>query len=140
MDITTQTLLLAFGLGLLGFIEPCTIGAHMLFLGSQRSRPMSERLGAALIFLLARLVVMGGFGGLIVVLGQRLIGVQTGTWLVFGAIYLALGLAIFAGWSRQCGTVSRLHPNIGKQHRTRLFRVWRLGLTSPPVQHRFYLD
>ncbi|AYE86124.1 MULTISPECIES: cytochrome c biogenesis protein CcdA [Roseobacteraceae] len=100
MEITDQTLLLAFGLGLLGFVEPCTIGAHMLFLGGQRRRPMGQRLGAALVFLLARLVVMGGFGGFIVVLGQNLIGVQTGAWLVFGTIYLGLGFAIFAGWDK----------------------------------------
>lgn len=100
MDITDQTLLLAFGLGLLGFVEPCTIGAHMLFLGGQRNRPMGQRLGAAFVFLLARLIVMGGFGGLIVVLGQRLIGVQTGAWLIFGAVYLGLGFAIIAGWDK----------------------------------------
>ncbi|MGR3724410.1 hypothetical protein LGT41_0015485 [Abyssibius alkaniclasticus] len=100
MDITAQALLLAFGLGLLGFVEPCTIGAHMLFLGGQKKRRLGKRLSAALTFLLARLVVMGGFGGLIVMLGQRLIGVQTGAWLVFGALYLALGLLIFAGGDR----------------------------------------
>ena len=61
---------------------------------------MGQRISAALIFLLARLVVMAGFGGLIVVLGQRLIGVQTGAWLVFGGIYLGLGFAIFAGWDK----------------------------------------
>lgn len=82
--------MLSFGLGLLGFVEPCTVGAHMLFLSTQQERGLRQRLGAVLIFLLARLVVMGGFGGLIVLLGQRLIGVQTGMWLVFGAIYLSL--------------------------------------------------
>lgn len=97
MDITDQSILLALGLGLLGFVEPCTIGGHMLFLSTQQGRSLRHRLGAALVFLLARLVIMGGFGGLIVLLGQRLIGVQTGMWLVFGAIYLGLGIAIIAG-------------------------------------------
>lgn len=67
---------------------------------AKKKRRLGKRLSAALTFLLARLVVMGGFGGLIVMLGQRLIGVQTGAWLVFGALYLALGLLIFAGWDR----------------------------------------
>jgi cytochrome c-type biogenesis protein len=54
---------LALGLGLLGFIEPCTIGAHMLFLNSQCDRPMRTRVGALAAFMLARLLVMGGLGG-----------------------------------------------------------------------------
>ena len=78
MDLTTTTLTLAVALGLLGFVEPCTIGAHLLFLEGQRRRAMRERLGAVAVFIVARLIVMGGFGGLIVVLGQRLIGVQAG--------------------------------------------------------------
>lgn len=73
-----NALLLAFGLGLLGFVEPCTIGAHILFLEAQRSRLLSKRLSAAIVFLLARLAVMAGFGGLIAVIRQKLIGVQTG--------------------------------------------------------------
>ena len=131
MDITTQTLLLAIGLGLLGFIEPCTIGAHMLFLGGQRSRPRRERLGAAVIFLLARLVVMGGFGGLIVVLGQRLIGVQTGTWLVFGSIYLGLGLAIFAGWDKAMRHRIRVSPERWKAASNPLLQGLAFGLNIP---------
>ncbi|MEF2552269.1 cytochrome c biogenesis protein CcdA [Aurantimonas sp. A2-1-M11] len=89
---------LALGLGLLGFIEPCTIGAHMLFLGAQRARPMRERLGAVVIFVVARLLVMGGFGGLIVFLGQELIGAQTGFWLIFGLIYLLIGGLMLGGF------------------------------------------
>jgi len=68
---------LALGLGLLGFVEPCTIGAYMLFLGAQSARPMPARFAAAVAFMLARIIVMGGFGGLIVMLGHRLIGAQT---------------------------------------------------------------
>lgn len=100
MENFGQMLLLAIGLGFLGFIEPCTIGAHILFLVSQRARPLGQRLMSALIFLFARIVVMGGFGGMIVVIGQRLIDVQTGAWLIFGAIYLCLGTAILAGWDK----------------------------------------
>lgn len=129
MDLTYQTLLLAFGLGLLGFVEPCTIGAHMLFLGSQRARPMGQRLKAAMVFLLARLVVMGGFGGLIVVLGQRLIGVQTGAWLIFGAIYL--GLAIFAGWDKSIRRQIGFAPERWKAASNPLVQGLAFGLNIP---------
>ena len=131
MDITAQTLMLAFGLGLLGFIEPCTIGAHMLFLGGQRARPIKARLGAASVFLLARLIMMGGFGGLIVVLGQRLIGVQTGTWILFGSIYLSLGLAILTGWDKALRQRIKLAPERWKAASSPLLQGLAFGLNIP---------
>lgn len=131
MEITYQTLLLAFGLGLLGFVEPCTIGAHMLFLGSQKSRPVSARLGAAIVFLLARLFVMGGFGGLIVVLGQRLIVVQTGTWLAFGAIYLVLGFAILCDLAKPLQRRVMFAPERWKFSSNPLLQGLAFGLNIP---------
>jgi len=98
MELTFQTLiLLPIGLGLLGFIEPCTIGAHMLFLDTQKSRSSLEKIKAVLVFIIVRSLVVGLFGAVIAYLGQKLIGVQTGLWLVFGLIYLAIGLAILFG-------------------------------------------
>lgn len=131
MDITYQALLLAFALGLLGFVEPCTIGAHMLFLAGQRARSTAQRLSSALIFLLARLVVMGGFGGLIVVLGQRLIGVQTGAWLIFGAIYLGLGIGILAGWDKVMRHRIGLAPERWKAASNPLVQGLAFGLNIP---------
>lgn len=57
--------LLALALGLLGFIDLCTIRAHMLLLGTQPARLMQARIAAVVVFALARVVVIGGFGGLI---------------------------------------------------------------------------
>ncbi len=111
MGLGDQSILPALGLGLLGFVEPSTIGAHILFLSALQGLRLRQRLGAALVFLLARLVVMGGFGGLIVVLGQRLIGVQTGMWLVFGAIHLGLGIATFVGGDRRLRRWVRVAPD-----------------------------
>ncbi|SOC31029.1 cytochrome c biogenesis protein CcdA [Thalassospira xiamenensis] len=102
---------LAFGLGLLGFIEPCTIGAHMLFLNSQCNRPMRRRIGALSAFMLARLFVMGGFGGVIVMLGQRMIGVQTGAWLVFGGLYMVIGIVFLSGAGRRLRRGIRIAPD-----------------------------
>lgn len=98
MEFTIQTfVLLPIGLGLLGFIEPCTIGSHLLFLETQSERSRFEKINAVLIFVAARSVAAGLFGALIGLLGQLLIGVQTGIWLVFGVIYIAVGLAFLIG-------------------------------------------
>ena len=98
MDITFQAfILIPFGLGLLGFIEPCTIGGHLIFLGTQEHRSRGEKINAVSVFVVSRTVVAGLFGALIAFLGHRLIGMQTGLWFVFGLIYLAIGLAYIIG-------------------------------------------
>ncbi|MBL4720676.1 MAG: sulfite exporter TauE/SafE family protein [Alphaproteobacteria bacterium] len=91
--------LLPVGLGLLGFIEPCTIGAHLLFLETQNNRSQVQRLRAVLIFVAIRSLTAGLFGALIGLAGQRLIGAQTGIWLVFGLLYIVIGLAFLVGKS-----------------------------------------
>ncbi|EAQ04594.1 hypothetical protein OB2597_04910 [Pseudooceanicola batsensis HTCC2597] len=131
MEFSDQSILLALGLGLLGFIEPCTFGAHMLFLSAQEGRRLRQRLSAAVVFLLARLVVMGGFGGLIVLLGQRLIGVQTGMWLVFGAIYLGFGIAIIAGGDSGLRRRVRFAPDRWKIADAPLLQGAAFGLNIP---------
>lgn len=90
-------ILLPIGLGLLGFIEPCTIGAHLVFLASQESRTPAARAAAFLVFVVMRVAVMAGFGALVALLGAGLVGVQTGFWLVFGAVYLAIGVLALSG-------------------------------------------
>jgi cytochrome c-type biogenesis protein len=80
-------------LGLLGFIEPCTIGGHLLFLDTQKDRNAGEKARAVTVFIIVRSLTAGAFGAVIAFIGQKLIGVQTGIWLVFGIIYLLVGLA-----------------------------------------------
>jgi len=98
MDFSFQAfILIPFGLGLLGFIEPCTIGGHLIFLGTQEHRSRIEKLNAVLVFVVVRTVVAGSFGALVALLGHHLIGIQTGLWLVFGVIYFAVGLTYLTG-------------------------------------------
>ncbi|VAW10769.1 hypothetical protein MNBD_ALPHA09-873 [hydrothermal vent metagenome] len=98
MELTFTTLiLLPVALGLLGFVEPCTIGGHLLFLETQKDRLPADKIKAVTIFVGLRAAVIGLFGALIAYLGQKLIGVQTGMWLVFGSIYFIIGLAFVLG-------------------------------------------
>ena len=98
MDYSLQTLfILPIALGLLGFIEPCTIGGHLVFLNTQNERSEAEKIKAVVIFLLTRSFVAGLFGALITFLGQSLISLQTGIWLAFGLIYLAMGFIFLSG-------------------------------------------
>lgn len=99
--------LLPLGLGLLGFIEPCTIGSHMMFLASQQGRSRNERSRALASFIAARVFVTGAFGGAAVFVGERLIDVQTTFWLAFGLLYLLIGATFILG---RAGFLKR-HPD-----------------------------
>ncbi len=93
----TTFFLLPAALGMLGFIEPCTIGAHLVFLRSIEGRSRAKKLMSTLIFTAARTLIAAVFGALAALLGLVLIGAQKGFWLGFGFVYLALGLAYLSG-------------------------------------------
>ncbi len=124
-------LLLPLGLGLLGFIEPCTIGGHLLFLDTQKNRSNREKLDAVLAFIATRSLVAGLFGALIAFLGQKVIAAQTGIWLMFGIIYLVIGMAFLIG---KTGFIKRrvnLAPTAWKQARNPFILGLAFGLNIP---------
>ena len=74
-------LALAVGLGLLGFVEPCSIGANMVFLGHLREKGRGARLRETTKFALVRSAVLGFFGLGIAFLGSSVFAAQKGFWL-----------------------------------------------------------
>ena len=91
--------LVAAGLGLLGFIEPCTVGSHLLFLGRIQGEPIRRKVAITSAFITARVLTTGVIGAIAAVLGQLLIGFQTTVWLLFGILYLGLGLIFLSAQS-----------------------------------------
>lgn len=132
MDLSLQSLILIpIGLGLLGFIEPCTIGGHLLFLDTQNERHRREKISAVITFVLVRAIVMGLFGGVIAYVGQKLIGVQTRFWLVFGGIYLIVGLAFIFGKAGFIKQKIDLSPAVWKQTQSPVVLGLAFGLNIP---------
>lgn len=131
MDLIVAQFALAVGLGLFGFIEPCTIGAHLMFLNAQRDRSMAERARAMGVFMAARVMVMGGFGGLIVLVGQRLLGVQTGLWLLFGLVYLAIGLVFLTSVGNGVRRRIRIAPEAWRSAQSPALQGAAFGLNIP---------
>ncbi len=93
----TSMLLLAAGLGLLGFVEPCTIGSSMLFIKYLEGRGRTARIVQALVFTLTRALFIGVLGGAIAWLGSFFVSFQKGGWLILGSVYLVMGLIFMAG-------------------------------------------
>ncbi len=85
-----QIILVPIAFGLLGFVEPCSIGANIIFLGYLDSRG-SSRILEAVKFTLTRALFLGLIGLAVGILGQSLrIGAYSWS-LALGILYVALG-------------------------------------------------
>lgn len=102
-------LLLAAGLGLLAFIEPCSIGIHLLLIGHLERLPAARRLGELARVALIRATVLGLVGLAAAFIGQELFTAQRWLWVVFGLLYIGLGIVYLSG--RQGPLLRALTPN-----------------------------
>ena len=98
---------LPLGLGLLGFIEPCSVGTSLLFLQYLEGRPPATRVAQTLIFTVTRGIFIGLLGVIAVLVGSAFVDFQKGAWAVMGALYIALGIAYLTGY------VNRLKQSFG---------------------------
>jgi cytochrome c-type biogenesis protein len=92
MDIF-QWIWIPIAFGLIGFIEPCSVGANLIFLSylnrmENRKRAWLE----ALKFTLSRSLFLGSIGLATAYLGQQLISLQHVYNLILGASFIVLGI------------------------------------------------
>jgi cytochrome c-type biogenesis protein len=96
----TNLLLLAAGLGLLGFVEPCSIGSSLLFVKYLEDKEGSRKVAETVLFALTRAVFIGLLGLVAALLGAAFLGVQRGAWILLGAGYALIGVLYAAGRAR----------------------------------------
>lgn len=97
MDSAALLIALPLGLGLLGFVEPCTVGSSLLFLYYLEGRSANEQLRQTLIFAFVRALLMGLLGVAAVMVGAAFVDFQRSAWVFMGAAYLLLGVAYLTG-------------------------------------------
>ena len=90
-------LVLPVGLGLFGFIEPCSIGSSQSFIKYLEGKPGARKLSETMLFDLTRALFIGGLGAVAVLAGAAFTGFQRGAWIVLGAGYAAIGILYLAG-------------------------------------------
>jgi cytochrome c-type biogenesis protein len=91
------SVLLPIGLGLFGFIEPCSIGSTLVFIKVMEGKPRAVRLWQVAVFTTTRAVFIGSLGAIAVQAGSAFIGFQKAMWIALGTLYVAMGLAFLAG-------------------------------------------
>jgi len=99
--VTGNALLDWFGLpiafGLLGFIEPCSIGATLIFVKAMEGKPAAARLAQASLFAASRAVFIGALGAAASAVGSAFFAYQQAAWIALGAAYAALGALYMSG-------------------------------------------
>ena len=92
---------LPVGLGLLGFVEPCSIGSTLVFIKYLEARNAAAKIAQVGIFTVTRALFTGTLGLAAVALGAAFIGMQKAGWVLLGSLYAGIGLAFItrrAGW------------------------------------------
>ncbi len=105
-------LILPLGLGLLGFIEPCSIGSSVLFIKYIAGKDAATKVAHAVVFTLTRAAVIGGLGAIAAFIGAEFIAFQKAGWMLLGILYVALAGVYLAG---KAGRLMRtLGPSLGR--------------------------
>ena len=89
--------LLPVGLGLLGFVEPCSIGSTLVFIKYLEGKDSRTRLSQVVLFAITRAIFIGLLGVLAVVLGSVFFVVQKAAWVLLGALFVVVGLLFVVG-------------------------------------------
>ncbi|WP_300381294.1 cytochrome c biogenesis protein CcdA [Henriciella sp.] len=96
----TGLVVIPAGLGLIGFVEPCSIGSSLVFLKYLEGKSAVEKIFETALFAITRAVFIGLLGILAVILGTVFLELQQSAWLLLGAVYAGLGLMLMTGHAR----------------------------------------
>lgn len=103
---------LPIGLGLLGFIEPCSIGSSLVFVKYLEGKSAAAKLAQVGVFTATRALFIGALGVLAVVIGSAFLGLQRGAWIFLGAVYVVIGALYLSGRARSL--MISLGPSLGQ--------------------------
>ncbi|MGQ0651437.1 MAG: cytochrome c biogenesis CcdA family protein [Betaproteobacteria bacterium] len=88
---------LPIAFGLIGFIEPCSIGSTLIFIKVIEGKSPASRIAQVLAFALGRAGLIGVLGAIAVLVGTAFFGFQKAAWALLGLLYAALGVAYLTG-------------------------------------------
>ncbi len=111
MTEAASAFLLPVGLGLLGFVEPCSIGTTLLFIKLMEDKPATTRIGQVMAFAASRAIFTGLLGVTAALIGRSFLDFQKTGWIVMGLVYGGIGFLYLTG--RAGWLMRRIGPAIG---------------------------
>ena len=125
-------LLTPIGLGLLGFLEPCSLGANAIFLSYVMPLSGWRRIAEALTFTLSRGVFLGLIAATVGAAGGAVLVLQRWYIMALGGVFVLLGVLVLTGGSKYLPRLPRL--GVRRLQRIRsvtLFLGVVFGLSAP---------
>jgi cytochrome c-type biogenesis protein len=93
----TNTIFVPIGLGLLGFVEPCSIGSTLIMIKHLEGKNPTGKLAQIGAFAGTRAIFTGFLGMAAVVLGAAFFSFQRAAWIGLGVLYVGLGALYLTG-------------------------------------------
>lgn len=88
---------LPIAFGLIGFIEPCSLGSTLIFIKVIEGKRAATRIAQTFAFAAGRAAFIGLLGAIAVLVGTAFFGFQKAAWGILGLLYAALGIAYLTG-------------------------------------------
>ena len=110
-------LVLPAALGLVGFVEPCSIGSSLLFVKYLEDKPAAEKVRQTALFAATRAAFIGALGVAAVAVGAAFVAFQKSAWVALGVIYVLIGVILLAGHGRT--VMLTIGPGVAKLAGTR---------------------
>lgn len=99
-------------LGLLGFIEPCTVGSSVLFVKYLQGKSAAAVKLETIVFAGTRALVLGGLGVVAALAGRPILPYQRAFWIGLGVLYGLVGTLYLSRHQRLL--TRRLGPKLGR--------------------------
>lgn len=100
MSAAWSLLVLPLLLGLVGFVEPCSVGSSLLFVKFIEARSAAAKIRATVVFTLTRALFLGSMGAGAALVGAAFLDLQRAFWVGLGVLYFAIGAIYLAGRRR----------------------------------------
>ena len=84
------------GLGLVGFVEPCTVGSSLLFVKYLEGKDRAAKAVQTVAFTATRALFIGALGAAAALIGTAFVRIQHWFWILLGAAYVVLGVLYLA--------------------------------------------
>lgn len=112
MEPLWALVLVPLGLGLLGFVEPCSIGASLLFLKSVEGNSPAVKVMQAVLFTLTRAGFIGMLGVVAALVGAVFLDFQRFGYVLLGSLYVVLGAIYLTGNASK--VMRSIGPSLGR--------------------------